>query len=276
MRLPAALVVRAASVNLVQQVAVGVLQALLDHRAQVFLQLGDALGEGLHPVGVAAPDEQQLFGQGADELAVVGFDAHHCGDDQQRQRGGVVPHHIHAAPFLGFVQKLLDGRLHQRAPQLHRLGREVAVDDLPHIGVVGAAVFLHLVVHRYLPAVALDEPLAEKAAHILVQPHIRLVNAGVRGQRVAVEHLGGEGFGAAGHPDQVLVLGDDPQLVGVIPVHRVLLPHSPEVSIRVLDDLRGKQVFIEGGNHSVLPFAMVRRPAVRPATGLPDCFAPLF
>ena len=155
----------------------------------------------------------------------------------RRGRGTAeVLHRVHAAGLLSLVQQHLDGVLHHGAPQFHGLGGEITVDDLPHLHVLGP--------------VMLDEPVLEELPDVLVEAQVGLVYFGVGGPGVPLPPFRGEELRVAGHPDQVLVGGDHPQLVLFVPMDRVLVPQPLEIGIRMVHDLRGKKVVAYCRNHN--------------------------
>ena len=54
-----------------------------------------------------------------------------------------------------------------------------------------------------------------------------------------------------GHPDQVVVAGDYPELVLLIPMDRVLVPDPAVVGVGVGDGLAAKHLIADSSNHNV-------------------------
>ena len=212
------------------------LEALFHHRVDIFQHRLHPVGEFLHPVGFAPGDVQQLLGDAADDGALFLGDAHHIGDDQHRQRRRQIAHHIEVALRLRVVQQIVDGRLHQRAPFFHGLGGEVGMHHLAHFQVFGAVV--------------LDELLPLVVAHELVQVEVLLHDGRVGRARVVQEHGAGEQLVVAGQPHQVVVPGNHPQLIELVPVHRVFIPQTPVVGVGVMDNIGGKHIVGQGRYHN--------------------------
>ena len=57
----------------------------------------------------------------------------------------------------------------------------------------------------------------------------------------------------SGEPHQIVIAGDDPQLVQLVPVDRVLLSKLGEIAIRVGHHRSRKQVVANGRNHALSP-----------------------
>jgi len=152
--------------------------------------------------------------------------------------GREIPHDVHRPLLLGLVEQLLDGVDDKRAPGFHRLGGEVAVHDPPHVEVLRTIVLYELV--------ALVVP------DIFVEAEIRLVDRRISGSRIVLEDRRQEQLVMAGQPGHIVMPGDDPQPVGVIPVHRVLVAQSPVIAIGVGDDIRSKHVIVNS-SHNLPP-----------------------
>ena len=90
--------------------------AFVDERRDVLEHSLHAVGQDRHAVVLAAADVQQLLGELSDIGPILGGHTHHLRDHQHRQRGRQIPHHIHAALFLGRVEELLHGVDDKRPP----------------------------------------------------------------------------------------------------------------------------------------------------------------
>ena len=171
--------------------------APVDQRRDILDHPPHAFGERLHPVILAASDVQQLFRKLPDVGPVLARNAHHLRDHQDRQRRRQVPHHVHAALFLGRIEQLLHGGLDKRAPGFHRLRREVAMHHPAHLQMLGAIV--------------LDELAALVVLDVLVETQVRLIDRGIGRPRVVLEHRGREQLVVPGEPDEIVVTGNHPQ-----------------------------------------------------------------
>src|SRR5882724_6982283 len=56
-----------------------------------------------------------------------------------------------------------------------------------------------------------------------------------------------------GEPDQIVVAGDDPQIVQFVPVDRVFLPEMAKVGVGIVGHFTGKQVVAHSRNHMSSP-----------------------
>ena len=101
------------------------------------------------------------------------------------------------------------------------LGVKEAVHHLAHIEVGGA-----VVLDEHHPLVFAGHP---------VDFLIGFVDGGVGGAGVVEESGAGKLFVVAGQPDQVVVAGDDPELVQLVPVDGILLPQPAIVGVRVVN-----------------------------------------
>ena len=158
---------------------------------------------------LAAADIEQLLGQLADVRPVRFGNAHHLGDHQYWKRRREIAHDVHAAAFLSLIEQVLDGALDKRTPLLQRFRREIAVHDLAHLQVIRPVV--------------LDELVALVVADILVEAEIGLVDRRVGRPRIVLEHRRREQLVMPGQPDQVVVAGDNPEFVFLVPMHRVFI-----------------------------------------------------
>ena len=198
---------------------------------------------------LAAIDVEQLVGEIAEMIAIAFRDTHHLRDDPHRERGGQIAVDIHVALVLNLVQELRDRRAHERPPCLHGAGREELVHDRAHVGVCGA--------------VLLDELVAAERADPMEEVEVVGVDRRVWGAFVRANDCGREGLVVPEHPHHVLVARDHPELVGRVPVHRILFAEAGEERIRVSDDIRREQrVEVDGGQSLVQvgPAIAVRAP----------------
>ena len=108
----------------------------------------------------------------AQVLPVFLGDAHHLRDHAHGQRGGQRLEHVHPAVRLHLVEQLGDRLADERAPPLHRLGREVLVHGAPH-----------RLVRR---PVVLDELVGAERAHLLEERPIGGRRSGGCGGRRSV------------------------------------------------------------------------------------------
>src|SRR5262249_13018591 len=81
---------------------------------------------------------------------------------------------------------------------------------------------------------------------------IRLRNRWVRGSWVAPEYLGREQLRVPDQPDDIVVAGENPDLVLGVPVDWVLRSEAAEVAIGIGDDVRSEQVVVDRGCHPCL------------------------
>ena len=219
------------------EIVAGVDDTLFHHGVDVLEHIFHAFHQPGQAVDLAAGDVEQLLGDGSNVGTILDGHAHHLGDDQHRKRSGQVSHHVEVVFLLGFIQQLVDGVLDQRPPLFHGLGREVGMHDLAHFQVVWAVV--------------LDELLSLVVANELVQLIVRLVDGGVRPARVVEPHGAGEELMVAGQPYQVIVPGNDPEFVQLVPVDRVFVPELSVIGVGIVHDFRGKHVFVEGRYHNL-------------------------
>ena len=245
---------------------------LRHQRSNVILQVLHRPRQRRHPVGPLPVEEPQVLRQLPQLGPVAVRYAQHPRDDQQRQRRGQVGHHIHAPLLRHRVQQLVNGRLHQRAPHLHRLGREVPVHHPPHIHMVGPRNL------RVVPLlVVLNEPGNLPLLDEVVDFHVILVNRRVRRAHIPRVHAGRKRLRVPGHPDQMLPRGNHPDLKLLVVIHRLELPQPVVELIGLVDGLQRKRVVVESANHWRQPPVRVdssrtgrRRP--RPPCAMPALY----
>ena len=148
--------------------------------------------------------------------------AHHLGDHEHRQRCGQVLHDVHPPFGLSGIEEFFDGVFHKAAPCLHGSRREIAVYHLTHF--------------KVFRTVVLDELISLVLPDVLVEPQVRLIDARVRWPRIVLEDRGRKQLMVSSEPDDIIVAGNYPQLVLLVPVDRVLLSQLAIVGIGIGDE----------------------------------------
>ena len=134
-------------------------------------------------------------------------------------------------PFgLRRVEELGHGILYKGAPGFHRPGREIAMDDLAHLEMLGA--------------IMLDELVRLVIPDVFVQLLVRFSNGRIGGAGVVPEDGVREQLMMPGHPHYIVMPGDDPQVVQLIPVDRVLFPEAAIIGIGIRHYVCGKHIIV--------------------------------
>ena len=107
----------------------------------------------------------------------------------------------------------------------------------------------HLAHLQMLGTVVLDELIGLVVSDVLVQPQVRLIDGRIGRTGIVAEDGRRKQFVMAGHPDHIVVAGDDPQVVQLVPVHRVLFPQATIVRIGIGDHVGGKHVILIHFHH---------------------------
>ena len=191
-----------------------------------------AFGQRLHPVILAAADIQQLLGELPDIGPIRRRHTHHLRDHHDRQRCRQVAHDVHMPFRFGRVEQLLHRIADERAPGFHLLGREVAVHHPAHL--------------EMLRSVVLDELVALVVPDVVVKAQIGLIDGGIGRPRVVPENCRRKQFVMAGQPDHVVVAGDDPQGICLVPMDRVCVSQPAIVGVGIGDDIRCEHVIRNG------------------------------
>ena len=213
-------------------------EAVLDHGLHVLDHAAHPLGQGPQPVGLSPVEVEELVGELAQVLAILGRNAHHLRDHPHRQRRREVGQHVHPPPRLRLVQELRHRLPDEGPPRLHGPGREVPVHDLPHRQVLGAVV--------------LDELVGAELPDVADQAQVGGIDRRVRRPRVVPDDGRREELVVPDHPHDVVVARHDPQLVPIVPVHRIQLAEAGVVAVGIRDGGRGEHVVELRSDHAAV------------------------
>jgi hypothetical protein len=108
--------------------------------------------------------------------------------------------------------------------------------DPPHVEMLGAIV--------------LDEHVALVIADVFVKTQVGLVDRRIGGQRIVLQDRGRKQLVMPGQPSEIIVPGDDPQGIGLVPMDRVLVANASVIGIGVGDDIGGEHVVLDRGAHN--------------------------
>src|SRR5271165_6886208 len=102
-----------------------------------------------------------------------------------------------------------------------------------------------------LGAIVLNELVALVISYIFVKTEIGLIDRGVRRPRVVFKNGGRKQFMMPGQPNKVVMPGDDPQGISLVPMNRVLIPQTAVIGVRVGNDTGGEHVVLNSSHHNL-------------------------